>query len=271
MGLQHNIDPAEIENLVWAFRYLANLDYVDPDRVGMGGFCVGASFALVAAADPRISSSVSFVNAFGPYYDARDVLLQMGSRTSFLEEGNIPWEPDQLTLRVFANELIETLDHPADRQTLAAHYLQASSVSQDELNALSQPAARIHRLLQGTTLEDAQTIYHALPPGFRAEMDRISPIASLENVRANLAIMHDRNDRLIPVGESRRLHRAASRLPHPAASPRLHRPASPRPNLRYTEFDSFDHVRPAAGNLWNTAIQGIKLYRHVYNIIKQAR
>ena len=38
MALQHNIDPVELENLVWSFQYLAGLDFVDPDRVGLGGF-----------------------------------------------------------------------------------------------------------------------------------------------------------------------------------------------------------------------------------------
>ena len=38
MGLQNNVDPAEVENLVWAFRHLRTLDYVDPDRIGMAGF-----------------------------------------------------------------------------------------------------------------------------------------------------------------------------------------------------------------------------------------
>ena len=32
MALQYNIDPGEIENLVWAFQYLADRDYVDTQR-----------------------------------------------------------------------------------------------------------------------------------------------------------------------------------------------------------------------------------------------
>ena len=54
MGLHTNIDPAEPEKLVSAFQYLEERDYVNLDRVGLGGFCIGGSNALVAAADPRI-------------------------------------------------------------------------------------------------------------------------------------------------------------------------------------------------------------------------
>ena len=78
MALKANIEPAETGNLVWAYQYLAEREYVDPDRVGLGGFCVGASFALVAAADPRIQDDVYFVNAFGPYYDAESAFAPGG-------------------------------------------------------------------------------------------------------------------------------------------------------------------------------------------------
>lgn len=49
MGLHANIDADEPEKLVQAFQYLEGRDYVDPERVGLGGFCIGASLALVAA------------------------------------------------------------------------------------------------------------------------------------------------------------------------------------------------------------------------------
>ena len=45
MGLRSNFDPSEPERMVEAFVYLEGLDYVDRERVGIGGFCVGASLA----------------------------------------------------------------------------------------------------------------------------------------------------------------------------------------------------------------------------------
>ena len=94
MALQANIEPAETGNLVWAFQYLSEREYVDPRRTGLGGFCVGASFALVAAADPRIRDDVAFVNAFGPYFDAETLLLQAASRSVVYDGRRTPWEPD---------------------------------------------------------------------------------------------------------------------------------------------------------------------------------
>lgn len=254
MGLRHNIDPDEIENLVWAFQYLAAQDYVDRRRLGMAGFCVGASFALVAAADPRISGDVAFINAFGPYFDARDLLLQVATRSRFSEDGLEPWDPDSLTMKVFANELIETLEDPRERNLLEARFINGVQVSQQELADLSPQARGVWRLLEGTSPEDARLLYRSLPSGFRESMKQISPSTYLDNLKAPVMIMHDRNDRLVPSMESRRLELALR----------------DRGDVRYTEVLAFDHVRPSGGGVWDLAKEGLKLYRHMYGFIREA-
>ena len=255
MAQRQNIDPNEIENLVWAFRFLSDRNFVDPQRVGMGGFCVGASFALVAATDPRIRDQVSFVNAFGPYYDARDLLLQMATRSRFFDGRSEAWRPDQLTMRVFANELIETLNDPQDQQLMTRVFLQGDSVPDAELAGLSPGAQQIRKLLEGTSLQEAERIYQGLPASFHQGMERISPRTHLANLKARLTIMHDRDDRLIPSVESRRLYQAMGS----------------RDNVRYTEVVAFDHVRPSGGGLWQAAQEGFRVYRHMYSIIRETR
>ena len=202
MALRANIEPAETGNLVWAFQYLSERDYVDLDRVGLGGFCVGASFALVAAADPRIREQVHFVNAFGPYYDARTLLLQAASRSVEYDGERTPWNPDRLTKRVLANELIETLESPEDADALTRRYMNGETLTEDELDALSPPALTIMRLLDGTTTEDAEALYETLPASFRQDLAGVSPSTYVDDIQARLLIMHDRNDRLVPAAES---------------------------------------------------------------------
>ena len=36
MGIHHNIDPVESDKLVQTFQYLADREYVDRERVGLG-------------------------------------------------------------------------------------------------------------------------------------------------------------------------------------------------------------------------------------------
>ena len=255
MALRSNIDPVEIDNLVSAFQYLRAQDFVDQDRLGIGGFCVGASFALVAAADPRIRDDVVFVNAFGPYFDARYLLMQLASRSRVYQGTRELWDPDPLTLRVFANELIETLEDPRGQQALSRLFLEGQDVPEVELSDLPPGAQRVRQLLEGTNLEEAEGIYQDLPAEFRASMDHISPSAHVADLKARIMILHDRNDRLIPAAESRRLADALEE----------------RGNYRYTEVLAFEHVRPASGGgLWQLVKEGVKLYRHMYAIIRES-
>ena len=255
MALQFNIDPTEIENLVWAFQYLREREFVDRQRVGIGGFCVGASFALVAAADSRIRDDVSFINAFGPYYDARDLLLQVASRSRHYQGQREPWNPDSLTLRVLANELIETLTDSRERAVMHRLYVERQDVPESELQGLSHPALRVRRLLDGTSPQEAQQLYSQLPADFRKNMSRISPSTYVDNLKARLMILHDRDDRLVPAAESRRLAEALEQ----------------RGDFRYTEVLAFEHVRPTSGGgLWELVKEGFKLSRHMYGFLREA-
>ena len=254
LGLHANIDPDEPEKLVQAFQYLEGRDYVDRKRVGLGGFCIGASLALVAASDPRISDRVYFVNAFGPFFDAESLLLQVASRAVVFEGESTRWEPDSLTIRVLANELIETLDNPYDVGILTRHYLNDQAATQAELAALSVSGRTVADLLDGVQPREADSLYSTLPTSFREDLAKISPSNHVGGLRARLLVMHDRHDQAVPVAESRRLVEATG----------------DRVDVRYTEFLAFDHVRPGTGGLFTRLRQAVRLYRHMYDIIRIA-
>ena len=254
MGLHANIDPAEPEKLVWAFQYLEERGYVDRTRVGLGGFCVGASLALVAAADARIRDRVHFVNAFGPFFDAEALLLQAASRSVVYKGERTPWEPDSLTFRVLANELIETLDDSHVADVLRRHYLKNQAETTFELAGLSQSGMTVVRLLDGVEPHEAEALYSTLPSSFHEGLVRVSPATHVADLRARLFVMHDRNDQLVPAAESRRLVEATR----------------DRINVRYTEFMAFDHLVPGPGGAFTRLGQAVRLYRHMYDIIRMA-
>ena len=250
MALQHNIDPVEIDNLVRAFQFLEQQDWVDSKRVGIGGFCVGASFSLVAAADPRISDRVRFVNAFGPYFDAEDLLLQVVTRSRLYQGVRTPWQPDSLTLEVFANELIETVDDMADIDLLTKKYLTGELRDGQPATSAGQT---VDRLLEGVSPGEAAGLYATLPEEFREAMDQISPSRYVDDIKAKLLVLHARDDELVPSAESRRLAEAMA----------------DRGDVRYTELLSFDHVRPAGGTgTWRLFKEGFELYRHMYGVMR---
>lgn len=105
MALHNNLDPQEIDNLVSAFIYLEEQENVDSERVGLGGFCVGGSFALVAASDHRIRDRVELVNVFGPYFDGREIVFQAVANAAVYRQQRIPWEPDPATTMVLRKRI----------------------------------------------------------------------------------------------------------------------------------------------------------------------
>jgi predicted esterase len=256
MGLQNNLDPGEIENLVWAFQYLRNLKFVDQSRVGMGGFSVGGSFVLVAASDSRIRDDIAFVNSFGGYYDAHDLFLQIATKSIITSEKHVDWNVDKLTWLVFVNELIESLDDPNDKAILMKRYVENRDIVGSNLGQLSEEALRITVLIDGTSPDQAAVIISDLPDRIRVDLDRISPRNYLGDVTADILIMHDRGDTLIPVSESRKLSMDLTR----------------RSGFHYTETSIFDHVRPSEPRtLIHMLKEGTKLVGHMYKIIRFTR
>ena len=257
MGLQNNVDPDEIENLTWAFQHLRTRDYVDPARVGMAGFSVGGSFIMVAASDPRIRDDVAFVNSFGAYYDARDFFIQIASNTKRSGETVEHWDVDQLTRRVFVNELIEVAPTEEERNVLTRRFVDNAELAEAELAQLSGTANLSRRLLEGTSPEEAQQLLDQMPADFLEKLDGISPSNHIDNFKNRLLIMHDVGDRLIPVGESRRLVETLQ--------------SRGRQDMRYTETEIFEHVRPDADlQLWPLVKGASKLYAHMYGVLRMA-
>ena len=157
--------------------------------------------------------------------DLEDLLLQVVTRSRLYQGVRTPWQPDRLTLEVFANELIETVDDPADGELLTKKYLKGELGDGQPVTSAGQT---VDRLLEGVSPEEAARLYLTLPEDFREAMDRISPSRYVDDIKAKLLVLHARDDELVPSAESRRLAEAMA----------------DRGDVRYTELLSFDHVRP---------------------------
>ena len=249
------VSPADVEMLVAAFQYLGGLDYVDPARIGGAGFCVGSSLLVVAASDPRISADVSFINFFSGFYDGRDYIKQFAARRTFYDGTEEPWEPDALTTEVLTLLMIESLSLPRERDALEGHFEGSRPLTEAEVRGLSTEARAVHGLLSGTTLEEADAFLRDVPQRLSDAIDALSPSKHLEGLSARLLIMHDREDALAPVEESRRLADAMAA----------------RGDVRYTEFSFFSHVDPGEGvGPLGLLTESFKLYRHLYAVVRTA-
>lgn len=254
---ERRVDGDEIDNLVAAFHYLQSRSEVDAERVGMGGFCVGASFVLVASAQDAVREEVAFVNAFGPYFDARDLVRAIVSKTRF-DEGTretLWWDPDPLAREVVLRHLIESVVDAAEAETLWQAYL-AGDEELREVAGLSPEAESVRRLLEGGSLDAVDAQIADLPSGLLEDLASVSPATYVDRIAAPVLVMHDRDDRLVPVEESQRLTQA---LEDRGGS------------VLFTEFTLFSHVTPEEDvPLWTLASELWKFFRHMHGIMLQA-
>lgn len=250
---KNRVTVGEVDDLVRAFQYLRAHESVDPDRVGMSGFCVGASLTLVAAEDPRIKESVRFVNFFGGYFDADDLVKSVVTRSRFHNDATEPWEPDSLSVRVVRTHLIQGVMNTRDRQTLEAQFLngETNTVTEDSLG--TPGAMTVYKLLSGPEPAEADALIESLPASIRRSLMGISPSTSIDELEARVLIMHDREDRLVPSEESRRLFEALGG----------------DSSVYYTEFAFFQHLdptRPVSPPVY--VREGFKLFLHMYNVMR---
>ncbi len=249
------VEASDARDLVSAFRHLAALEFVDPDRVGMAGLCVGASMAAVAAQDPLIADGVAYVNFFGGYLDAAELVVSVASATRAYGDEVEPWQPAALSTEVVRIHLIGDVADPAERDVLERAFLRGEPVTRAELDGLSGEAAAVLAMLSRPSRPEARALLAELPAPTLRSLRDISPISGLDRLQARLLIMHDREDDLVPYHESRRLLDAVEGSGNPY----------------YTEFSFFSHVDPTepvgpAGLL----SEGFRLFLHLYNIFRTA-
>jgi predicted esterase len=245
------LEPSEINGVVAAVRAFEERPEVDRGRIGIVGFSVGGSLALIAAADPAIAGDLAFVNAFGAYGDAAEFLASIASQSYAEDRATLDWQPTRLAREVFVGMLLEPVS-AADRALLAAPFdrLVTSGERPQVDPALRQrlgPAGRLaYDLATADDLAVARDAVARLPGPAPDLLAELSPDRHLDRIQTAVYLMHDVDDHHVPVAESRRL---ATGL---AARGLL---------ARFSEFRLFSHVQPdqvdpvaAAPELWKLAL-----------------
>jgi dienelactone hydrolase len=244
------LDPDDAEDIAVAFDWLLSQPYVDPARSGLLGTCVGASFALMAAATARIRDRVRFIAAYAPYLSMWTLVQDAASSTTVRDTTREPWEVDPLTRKVFVRSLITALE-PDEAALLEQSVADGNSDLDTEW--LSACARTVYALLTQPTSEKAEQALRELPETLRQRLTALSPIEYLSDIRTPLIVLaHDRGDQVIPVGESRRLRDALSG----------HR------GFHYTEMQ-FQHLDPARLPLFRLSRELCKFYFAMYPIFRQ--
>ncbi len=247
-----HIEPEEIDALVAEFQYVQRQPQVNPKRVGFFGASVGGSLALVAAGDPRIANDVQQVVSFGGYYDALQTFGAIA--THRIRDGSIdePWTPQDHAEKVMAQQLIDAVDNPQDRDLLTAMFIDNKPEDPQELASLSPVGRSSYNFLANRDPSAVSALIARLPPQAVAEMNYLSPRTSIANVKAELFILHDRADPYVPYTQSRELKAAVAG----------------RTNVHFDELRLFQHVQPKLDQRPEIiAVDSTKLLFRLYQLL----
>ena len=222
------------------------------EGVALVGVSVGASLALVAAANPALRERVSVVAGIAPYTDMVNV-FRLATVDAYGAGGRlVPYETGSFLELVAARSLVASLPAGRERSELLAALPATSEVSEDALDPvarlraadrrrLSTPARSIVALLSNRDPTRFDTLYGALPRSARAANVRLSPLAVAKRLRAPVEIASAPEDKYFPLAESRALARVApdvrvtvtTTLAHAVPEP------SPRGVADLFRFDAF--------------------------------
>ncbi|MDQ4034568.1 MAG: acetylxylan esterase [Chloroflexota bacterium] len=260
--LEGRLEIGEVDGVVRAFQLLAARPEVDRKRIGIVGFSVGGSLALLAAVDRRIAERISWVNAFGAFADAISYLAAVSAHAYRGPDGTaVSWTPTPLAREVYLRFLLDQVPDPLDRRQLEAAFGDAILAADRPAPnpalrvSLETDAARtIHDLLTAPSLAAAESAIRSLPAGALAFIDAISPVHHLAGMRAQVHLMHETEDHHVPYVESRELATALQRAGVLAA---------------HTEFRLFDHVQPDDLDLIAAAPELLKLLLHVRTLMER--
>ena len=247
----------DIEILVDAFEYLQNHERTDRTRVGMGGICTGASMAVVAAQSSRINEEVDFINSFAGYYDAFDLVKATSAATRFQSGNSADWTPDRLTKNMVTTHLIEGAEN--DDQKILIEILNSGIWNQTQFGSLSESGRSVLTLITDPNLSEAEKAINGLNYRTVAFLEAVSPSTNLVMLKADVLLMHDLHDRLVPAEESRRFAEEVRKQ---------------GVEVYHTEFSLFQnsvqvHRDETNGtSAFNFIKQAFKLYKHMYKIMR---
>jgi dienelactone hydrolase len=167
----------EIEPIREAIDALDARADVDPSRIGVVGLSASGGLAIVAAAQPDLRDAVRFVDSFGSYDDATNLLVDVTSHSLDVDGSVRDWQPEQRTVDVVTNAMVD------------------AGVSD----------ASLTELLASPTRERAIEICSGFSPEVAGRFASISPSKYLSQLHAHVYLMHDVDDPFIPFTESRQL------------------------------------------------------------------
>jgi pimeloyl-ACP methyl ester carboxylesterase len=249
------VAPSDVRAIADALRHLSSLDGPAPAPLGLAAISYAAGPAILAALEPDVREELGFILAIGGYHDIEGVVTFF-TTGHFREAPGQAWqrrEPNAYGRWVFVRVNAPRVADARDRVLLASmaeRKLRDLAAPVDDLAAkLGREGGSFHALLENRDPEAVPSLIASLPPAIRNDMAALDLARrDLTPLRANVILIHGRDDAIIPYTESAAL---AAALPEGQASLCL--------------VDNLAHVDLGPGGL----LDGLRLWRATYRILAE--
>lgn len=215
-----------IPDFAATFKYAEEQAFAKKDKIGFAGFCVGGSLSLISASDKQISDRVAYIVLISPYFDNLKTVEAIVTKSDIIDGKQIPWQPNELSVKVARNGLLAYLGNTEERRKLQ-EILEGNGTLNDSEYFFSKSAILIYETARADTREKFEEVVSRYPADGKRDFDLISPKNYIDNLNPDtkLFVLSDKNDTFVPLSETRAFRNSFD-------------------GLRFTEIDSFEHVRP---------------------------
>jgi pimeloyl-ACP methyl ester carboxylesterase len=165
------------------------------------GISYGGSFALVAAADPRLRGHLAQVAVFGAYFDLVGVLQAVTTGASAIDGHLYPWEGPPGARGILEEGATDLL--PSDAREEVRRALATRNPGE-----LEGEARAMYDLLVNRDPSRTASLATRLPEEVRQLLREFSPSSVADRLDVPIISMHSLEDPAVPVAESIRLVRA---------------------------------------------------------------
>ncbi|KKP92940.1 MAG: hypothetical protein UR98_C0015G0008 [Parcubacteria group bacterium GW2011_GWA1_36_12] len=244
-----------IDTLIASVEYLDGQEFVNKDKIGFTGFCVGGSAAIIASENEKIAKKVNFIATISPYFDLSDLTRAALTRTDISGSEKINWRPAKLTIETVNLGFLNYINNEEEKKFLKTNLDINTNIQLDidRYNDLSLESQIIYNFLSNTEFNKFDHYKSKLPQELQNLMVELSPSTKINNLEAKLFILNDKKDTFVPKNEGRNL---VSKLP--------------KNQVYFKEVDSFEHVNPATDlPRWAAIRQLGSLGTFLYTFIKE--
>jgi hypothetical protein len=214
---KYQVSARDGEAVVRAFELMEHWPGVNPQHIGILTFSVGDELACVGAADPRIRDRVAFLAMLGGYFDVTSMIRIMAMRSQDVDGQTQPWHPistDLYTLTSTVSSLLSPTEKKLLQKAFPLNNIAPPLTAQQQAH-LSPGAVAFYHLLEGDEPGSVDRNLNALSPQMKALLIQDSPMSAIDQIRAPIHMLHDRNDQSIPFTQSQEFAAALTHLHHP--------------------------------------------------------